>query len=131
MTISTLTFSVESEMSGDLFTCEAINDHFNSVQTVETKMFVERKPRLRIDVTDDIMYEGDKVMFRCVTDENDSLFDYSWSVGGRFIEEASGSATLVLLVTRQMHHSVITCAARDTTDMPLVKAFYKLDINCK
>ena len=45
MTISTLTFSVESEMSGDLFTCEAINDHFNSVQTVETKMFVERKFR--------------------------------------------------------------------------------------
>ena len=130
MTVSTLTFSVSSDMSDDILTCEAINHAVDSVESIDTKVIVESKPNIKIEVENDgPIYEGDRVTFICKSDSQPLVTDYSWSLGGKYIKASSGSRTLTVDVNRQMHQSIIICSARNSAGAN--KAYYKLDINCK
>ena len=130
MTVSTLTFSVNSDMSDDILTCEATNHAVGSVETIDTKVIVESKPNIRIELENEgPIYEGDRVTFTCMSDTQPLVTDYSWSLGGKHVKDSSGSSILTVDVTRQMHQSIIICSARNSAGVN--KAYYKLNINCR
>ena len=132
MTISTLTFTVTEEMDDDMLTCITQNDVTNDYNTIDTRVVVQTKPILKITVSDSPLYAGDKVTLTCGADgddDDDDLTDFRWSVAGQNIREVSGSQSLVIIVTRQMHHAIVTCSANN--DAGVNKAYHKLNINCK
>ena len=126
MTVSTLTFEVNGDMSGDILACEAANEAINIREKIETTLFVESTPKISITTdTEGPMYEGDRVSLLCDSESPAPVTDYTWAVGGKIVSEAATSRSLRLTLTRRMHQTVVTCAAGDS------KAFLKLDVNCK
>jgi len=129
MTVSTLSFLASADNYGDSLECQASNEAFDVVNTIETELIVEYKPIVEVSIDTESIYEGDMIKIICKGKANPSTVEYQWSIDGREIREAFGANEVVVEATRSMNDKTVTCTARNKVGKSF--ADLKLNINCK
>ena len=129
ITVSTLTFPVSANMTGDSLECEASHEAEDVARTVSTSLVVEFAPIVSLGADTETIYEGDSVKLTCSARANPGLIEYHWSLEGEEVVEGRGARELVLLVDRNFHQKKVSCFARNTKGENM--ASYSLDVKCK
>ena len=129
ITVSTLTFPVSANMTGDSLECEASHEAEDVARTVSTNIHVEFAPMVSLAADTETIYEGDSVKLTCSARANPALIEYHWSLGGKELVEGRGAREVVLLVDRNFHGKKVSCFARNTKGENM--ASYSLDVKCK
>ena len=130
MTVSTLTFLVERDLSGMFLECEATSEaEGRTERKVGTTLEVEYEPRVELVADKAAVYEGDMVRLACRVEARPELVEYQWWVGGKEVEEARGAGEFLLEAVREQSGETVTCLARNKLGQG--SADYQLDIQCK
>ena len=128
MTVSTLTFLVERDLSGMFLECEATSEaEGRTERKVGTTLEVEYEPRVELVADKAAVYEGDMVRLACRVEARPELVEYQWWVGGKEVEEARGAGEFLLEAVREQSGETVTCLARNKLGQG--SADYQLDIN--
>ena len=129
MTVSTLTFPISSNMTGDILECEASHEAQQISRTVSTKINVEFAPNVSLTADKENIYEGDSVKFSCSASAFPNLIEYHWSLDGEEIKEGRGAKEVVIVVDRGFNKKQISCFARNTIGENMAST--TLDVKCK
>lgn len=129
VTTSTLKFPATVNLSGSELSCEAENEANTGPHIVKTRLQVEYKPRVALQVNKDSPTEGETITAVCNVDALPQQVSYQWFLDDQEIKEASGAVELVLDVTRDLHDKTVSCLARNSLGQ--TAAQHKLDVKCK
>ena len=129
MTVSTLTFPISSNMTGDILECEASHEAQQISRTVSTRLNVEFAPKVSLTADKENIYEGDSVKFSCSAAAFPNLIEYHWSLDGEEIKEGRGAKEVVIVVDRGFNKKQISCFARNTIGENMASS--TLDVKCK
>ena len=129
VTTSTLKFPASVNLSGSELSCEAENEANTGPHIVKTRLQVEYKPRVALQVNKDSPTEGESITAVCNVDALPQQVSYQWFLDDQEIKEALGAVELVLDVTRDLHDKTISCLARNSLGQ--TAAQHKLDVKCK
>ena len=129
ITTSTLKFPASLNVSGSELSCEAENEANTAPHIVKTRLHVEYKPRVSLQVNKDSLTEGETLIVACNVDALPQRVSYQWFLDDQEIKEASGAVEMVLDVTRDLHDKTVSCLARNSLGQ--ASAQHKLDVKCK
>jgi hypothetical protein len=130
MTVSTLTFLVERNMTGSFLECEATSEAEGQTERrVGTTLEVEYEPVVELVADREALYEGDMVRLACRAEARPELVEYQWWVAGQEVEEARGAGELLLEAERSRSGQTVTCLARNKLGQG--SADYLLNIQCR
>jgi len=114
MTVSTLTFPITANMTGNILECEASHEAQEISRTVSTKLNVEYAPVVDLSTDKENIYEGDSVKLSCSASAFPDLIEYRWSLDGEEIKEGRGAKEVVIVVDRGFNKKRVSCFARNT-----------------
>ena len=129
MTVSTLTFPISSNMTGNILECEASHEAQQMSRTVSTKLNVEFAPEVSLKADKENIYEGDSVKFSCSATAFPDLIEYHWRLDEEEIKEGRGAKEVVIVVDRGFNKKRVSCFARNTIGENL--ASLELHVKCK
>ena len=129
MTVSTITFPISANMTGDTLTCEATHEAESVSRTVSTELSVEYAPLVSINTIHQDIYEGDSVKFSCSASAFPELIEYHWKIDEEEIKEGRGAKEVVIVVDRGFNKKRVTCFARNSIGENMDS--YNLDVKCK
>ena len=129
VTISTLKFPVTINLSGSQLSCEAEHEAVTDSRIVTTRIQVEYKPKVTLQVNKAEYAEGESLTVSCDVDSLPEQVSYQWFIGGEEIKEAAGAVEMVIDLTRDLHDKTVSCLARNSLGQ--TSADYKLDVKCK
>lgn len=126
ITVSTLTFPVFANQTGDTLECEASHEAEDVARTVSTEIKVEFAPVVSLRANTETIYEGDSVKLTCSAQANPGLVEYHWTLGGEELTEGRGAREVLLLLDRNFNNKKVACFARNAIGENM--ASYSLDV---